>query len=149
MGDITNKNLAESKNELAATHKGCLKVAADHEATVAARADEMKAIQEAKKILQETSSGAVEQSYSFLQLSSSADLAGSEVITVVKRLAKMHHSAALTQLASRISTVLRFGGADPFQKIKGLIQDMVAKLEKQADEEAEEKAFCDEQMAKT
>jgi len=147
--DVTKKSLTESNKELAATHKGCLEVAADHEATIAARADEMKAIQEAKKILQETSSGAVEQSYSFLQLSSSADLAGSEVVTVVKRLAKTQHSAALAQLASRISTVLRFGGADPFGKVKGLIQDMLAKLEKQADEEAEEKAFCDEQMAKT
>merc|ERR1712194_713301 len=33
--------------------------------------------------------------------------------------------------------------------VKGLIQDTIAKLEKQADAEAEEKAFCDEQMAKT
>merc|ERR1719183_2420022 len=30
-----------------------------------------------------------------------------------------------------------------------MIQDMIAKLAKEADEEAEEKAFCDEEMAKT
>merc|ERR550537_1882278 len=40
-------------------------------------------------------------------------------------------------------------GADPFQKIKGLISDMIAKLESEADADAEEKAFCDEAMSKT
>merc|ERR1719352_1356289 len=46
--------------------------------------------------------------------------------------------------------ILRYaGGSDPFVKIKGLISDMIAKLEKQAQEEATEKAYCDEQLAKT
>merc|ERR1719343_1192228 len=71
---------------------------------------------------------------------------------MVKQLAKKHHSAALAQLASRIAAVAKFGasnGDDPFAKIKGLIMDMIAKLEKEAEDEATEKAYCDEQMAKT
>merc|ERR1740120_344673 len=72
-----------------------------------------------------------------------------EVVIAVKQLARQHHSAALAQLASRISTVLRFGGGDPFAKVKGLIENMIAKLEKEAGEDAAEKAYCDEQMAKT
>merc|ERR1719221_417370 len=71
---------------------------------------------------------------------------------MVKKLAKEHHSAALTQLASRISAVMRLGssaGDDPFGKVKNLISAMIAKLEKEADAEAEEKAWCDEQIAKT
>merc|ERR1719343_1051412 len=71
---------------------------------------------------------------------------------MVKQLAKKHHSSALAQLASRISAVARYGGMngeDPFAKIKGLIMDMIAKLEKEAEDEATEKAYCDEQMAKT
>jgi len=148
--DVTTKELAASQKQLATTHTSCLTVAADHEASVAGRKEELGVVAEAKKILVETSGGAVEQTYSFVQvLSSSQTGLGSEVITVVKRLAKKHHSAALAQLASRINTVLRFGGSDPFGKVKGLIVDMIAKLEKQASEEAEEKAFCDEQMAKT
>jgi len=79
-----------------------------------------------------------------------ADLAKSEIVTMVKRLAQKHHSAALAQLASRVASVLKYGSKDdPFGKIKGLIRDMITKLEKEANEDAEEKAYCDEQMAKT
>merc|ERR1719436_1042224 len=41
------------------------------------------------------------------------------------------------------------GGDDPFAKVKGLISEMISKLEAEADAEAEEKAWCDEQIAKT
>jgi predicted nucleic acid-binding Zn-ribbon protein len=132
--------------------------AADHEATVAARNEELKVIATAEKILKDSTSGAVDQTYSFLQVAASsqmktrADLANSEVITLVKKLARDHHSAALAQLASRLAVVIRYGakdGADPFAKVKGLISDMIVKLEKEAEAEATEKAYCDEQMAKT
>jgi len=81
-----------------------------------------------------------------------ADLAGREVIELVKKLAKKEHSVALSQLASRIAAVARYGasnGEDVFAKVKGLIQDMIAKLEKEAGSDATEKAYCDENMAKT
>merc|ERR1719446_1631216 len=38
---------------------------------------------------------------------------------------------------------------DVFAKVKGLITDMIAKLEAEAEAEATEKAYCDEEMAKT
>ena len=44
---------------------------------------------------------------------------------MVKKLAQTHHSAALAQLASRISAVMRLGGDDPFAKVKGLISEMI------------------------
>jgi len=149
--DMTTKSLAASQQQLATARATCMQVAADHEATVAARKEELAAIAQAQKILQETSSGAVSQTYSLLQIRTRSDLAGSEVVVAVKHLAKKHHSAALAQLASRISTVLRFGSSsgDPFAKVKGLIQDMITKLEKEASDEATEKAYCDEQIAKT
>jgi len=102
--------------------------------------------------LEETASGAVDQTYSFLQVHSRTDLKNSEVVAMVKSLAKKHHSAALAQLASRIEAVARYGssaGEDPFAKIKGMIGDMIAKLEKEAEDDATEKAYCDEEMAKT
>jgi len=156
--EITVKTLKSSSDELATARSTCMTVAADHEATIAARTEELKTIAEAKKILLETSSGAVSQTYSLLQLSSGfrlqnrMDLANSEVVTVVRQLAKKHHSAALAQLASRIAAVAKYGSAngdDVFSKIKGLISDMISKLEKEAGEEATEKSYCDEEMAKT
>merc|ERR1719421_2596564 len=39
--------------------------------------------------------------------------------------------------------------SDPFVKIRGLIEDMIAKLLKEAEEEATQKAFCDAEMGKS
>jgi len=157
-GDLetTNKDLGASKQALATAHSGCMTTAADHETTVNARTEELKVINEARQILKDTSSGAVGQSYSLLQVQSSmrthADLVKSEVIAMIRNLAKQEHSNALAQLASRVATESKFGsshGQDQFSKIKGLISDMISKLESEADSEATEKAYCDEQIAKT
>merc|ERR1719493_514734 len=66
--DAASKSLASSKQQLATAQATCLSVAADHEATVAARKEELGVIAQAKKILEETSSGAVSQTYSLLQI---------------------------------------------------------------------------------
>merc|ERR1719272_1834308 len=157
-GDLaeTVKGLAEDKKALATASSTCMTVAADHEATVKSRDEELNAIATAKKILSETSGRAVSQSYSFLQVASKlqtrADLANAEVVGLVKKLAKENHSAALAQLASRIGAVVRYGaagGEDPFVKVKGLITEMISKLQSEAESEATEKAYCDEELAKT
>lgn len=150
--DVNSKGLANSKQDLATARSSCIQVGADHETTVTGRKEELSVLAQAKKILEETSSGAVSQTYAFLQITTPDDLATTEVAVAVKQLAKQQHSAALAQLASRINAVMRFGassGANPFGKVKGLIVDMIAKLEKEGNEEALEKAFCDEQMSKT
>merc|ERR1719478_120120 len=59
----------------------------------------------------------------------------------LKGLSKKFNSFALTQMVSSAR-------ADPFSKIKGLINDMVEKLVTEANEEANQKAFCDEEQAK-
>jgi len=159
-GDLTNtvKDLADATNALEVANTNCMSVAADHEATVMSRNAELKAIATATKILHETASGAVGQAYGFFQIESSSrlmtvsDLTNAEVVNVVKKLAQKQHSSALAQLASRIEAVVRYGssaGEDPFVKIKGMISDMIAKLESEAENDATEKAYCDEEMAKT
>jgi len=157
---VTIKDLANSQQSLATANGDCMTTAADHEATVAARKAELDVIAQAEKILKDSTSGAVGQTYSFTQVVSQstsalrtrADLANSEIITLVKKLAREQHSSALAQLASRLSAVIKYGGRDgsnPFAKVKGLISDMIGKLEKEAEGEATEKAYCDEQIAKT
>jgi len=156
-GDLgeTVKLLKNTKDDLATASATCMQVAADHEATVKSRNEELKAIATATKILKESTAGAASQTYSMLQvarLQNRADLAGMEVIQLVKQLAREHHSSALAQLASRMTAAIRFGaagGEDPFAKVKGLIESMIAKLEEEAKAEATEKAYCDEEMAKT
>jgi chromosome segregation ATPase len=71
---------------------------------------------------------------------------------MVKKLAKAHRSTALNQLASKIATLVHYqaaAGEDPFAKVKEMLSEMIAKLEKEASAEATEKAYCDEEMAKT
>merc|ERR1719236_30084 len=59
-----------------------------------------------------------------------------KLVRTIQRLGKKLHSFGLMQLASVASS-------DPFVKIRGLIEDMIAKLLKEAQEEATQKAFCD------
>merc|ERR1719420_2902502 len=159
-GDLANtkKDLADGEKALEAAGANCIQVAQDHQATVAGRNAELQAIAEAKKILESTTAGAVGQTYSLLQVSTvsrmrtSADLANAEVVSLIKKLAERQHSSALAQLASRISTVIRYGsgaGDDVFAKVKGLIKEMIDRLMAEAAAEASEKAFCDEETAKT
>eukprot|EP00747_Dinoflagellata_sp_TGD_P154790 gnl/TRDRNA2_/TRDRNA2_177533_c10_seq2.p1 gnl/TRDRNA2_/TRDRNA2_177533_c10~~gnl/TRDRNA2_/TRDRNA2_177533_c10_seq2.p1 ORF type:complete len:704 (+),score=255.75 gnl/TRDRNA2_/TRDRNA2_177533_c10_seq2:89-2200(+) len=135
----------------------CMSTAQAHEESVKSRAEELAVIAEAKKIVQDAVGGAVSQSYSLLQVEVASKeqsrmyLANLEVVAAVKKLAREQHSSALAQLASRVSAVIRYGGSnseDIFAKIKGLISDMIAKLQKEAAEAANQKAYCDEEMAK-
>merc|ERR1719208_467636 len=89
-GDLTatNQDLANTKLALKTANANCMTTAADHEATVAGRTEELKVLKEAKQVLLSTTSGAETQAYSMLQLSEHAGagshLAGSEVVNAVK-----------------------------------------------------------------
>ena len=163
---IAIKDLENAKDNLATVGSDCMTAAADHEVTVNSRAEELKALAVAKKAIIESTGGATDKQYSFLQIVTASDnsyntgtglrtgndLVNFEIINVVKRLAKEHHSAALNQLASRINAVVRYGsasGEDPFAKVKSLITDMLTKLEEDAQADASHKAYCDEEMTKT
>merc|ERR1719420_1562655 len=148
---MTEKDLAQAHSDQAQVHGGCLTVAADHEETVKARKEELAVIAKAKEILEEATAGAVEQSYGFLQvkMQSQEDLKNNEVVAAVSDLAKRHNSQKLAMLASQINTVVTYGGKGVFDKVKEMINEMIAKLENEAKEDAAEKAYCDEEMSKT
>merc|ERR1719181_2126220 len=120
--------------------------ASAYEAEVSSRAEELKALATAKKIIVEATSLA--QTQSFLQVSSQ----GSKVIHMLKQLASDEKSKSLAQLASRAASALRIGeraGEDPFVKIKEMTQEMIDKLEAEQAADATQKAFCDKEMKET
>merc|ERR1719502_1367419 len=65
-GDLaqTTKDLENDKASLATAGQTCMTIAADHEATVKSRQEELNALALAKKVLSETTSGAVGETYS-------------------------------------------------------------------------------------
>jgi predicted nucleic acid-binding Zn-ribbon protein len=163
----TSKDLGEDKSSLAEVQKDCATYADDYAAEVTSRAEELKAVQAAKKVLAETTGGATGVAYgldqvstpSFLQLhrsrsaiSSGADLANVEAVRFVRELGRKFRSPALAQLAKRMMSAMRFSaasGEDPFSKVKGLISDMIAKLEGEAGQDAQHKEYCDTEMGDT
>jgi len=155
---VTKRELAKSEEALKNTRSTCIRTAADHEATVAGRKKELEVIAQTKKVIQSSMVG----SASFLQTkmatgarqrqSDSNAALGKQVASMVKELATEQKSPALTQLASRLSAVVRYSarnGDDPFAKVKQLISDMINKLMSEATDEAKEKAYCDGELRKT
>merc|ERR1719484_173263 len=69
------------------------------------------------------------------------------VIAQVQRIAQ-DGSTAMVQLAQRLR-MASLMSADPFGKIKGMIQEMIEKLVAEAEKEAEHKAYCDKEMGET
>jgi chromosome segregation ATPase len=150
---VTTKDLDEDLKTLGGLHHDCMTKANDFEAETKSRAEELKALATAKKIIKENVAGAAA---SFLQdgitISTHADLVNFEAVRFVRDLAKKQHSTALSQLASRMVSVVRFATgdkADVFAKIKGLITDMISKLESDAEKDATQKAWCDKELAET
>merc|ERR1719265_740630 len=158
--DVTSKDLAEDIKTKATLHQDCMTAAEEFELATKSRGEELKALATAKKVIKEATGGAAEQTYSFSQVSflqvgrtkvaSGADLAKVEVVRFIRSLARKSNSPSLAQLASRMSSAMKLGAAagdDPFAKIKGLITDMIATLESEAEADASHKAYCDKEMS--
>merc|ERR1719326_2090636 len=84
----------------------------------------------------------------FLQVSSKAkahnvnDDKRARVTAILKKISSKDKSYFFAQLRSEASE-------GPFGKVKGLIEDMIARLEKEAAEEADAKAFCDKETSES
>lgn len=158
--EVTSKDLAEDIKVLGDLHQQCMTTAQDFEAEVKSRGEELKALAEAKKVITDTTSGADSLAYgldqmSFVQisgqrLSTATDLAHFEAVRFVRDLARKMNSKSLMQLAGRMASAMRLSsnsGDDPFAKVKGLITDMIEKLEAEAGADAKHKAYCDKELA--
>merc|ERR550525_362389 len=148
--EVTTKNLNEDVTALSDLHHECLTKAQDYEAETKSRGEELTAIAMAKKTIQETTGGAADLSYGFSQVSllQRSQSGGVKVVRFLRELAQQKHFPALAQLSMRMDAAIRTSD-DPFAKVKGLIQDMIETLEKEAEADATEKAYCDKELAET
>jgi len=150
--DVTTTDLNNDITELANLHHNCMTKANDFEAETKSRAEELKALATAKKIIIEATSLAQTSFLQRTEISTRADLVNYEAVRYVHDLARKQHSTLLSQLASRLTSTVKFSTgsqADIFGKIKGLITDMVEKLEAEAEGDATEKAYCDKELGET
>merc|ERR1719502_164696 len=109
--------------------------------------EEMAAIEKAKEILSTgvtalSQVGSSRRQISFDDDDDEKSVTRRKLVQKFQSLGKKFHSFALMQMASAASS-------DPFVKIRGLIEDMIEKLLKEAQEEASQKAFCDEEIGKS
>merc|ERR1719393_997794 len=159
--DVVMKALAEDIKTLADTHHDCMTKAQDFETETQSRAEELKAIATAKKIIIEMTGGAGAQTYSLVQqdepsflqvqMKTKSDMSF-EAVRRIEALAHQLGSTVLAQLAQRMDAAAQLAGKsgdDPFAKIKGLIADMIEKLLKEAEEDAAKKGYCDKEMGET
>jgi ribosomal protein L29 len=160
-GDLeaTSKDLASDIANKEALHHECLQAAQEFQAGVLTRNEEMKALAAAKKAIQETTGDAATQTYlaqtSLMQVSSNKDRSGRphdkfQALRFVRSLAEQIGSAALKQLASRMSSALQLTATgDPYGKVKDLLENMILQLEGEADSDVALKAYCDKEQIET
>jgi len=142
----TEKSKAADEEYAGTLKTECEAKASEWEARQKSAAEEMGAIEKAKTIL-------VDGVTAFAQVSTktrrwnpddddesdAVSAKREKVVGILKQLSQTHKSFAFAQLANMATS-------DPFVKIRGLIEDMIAKLLKEAEEEATQKAFCDKEM---
>jgi len=133
----TQNTVNSDTKYLADLNQNCAAKSAEWETRQKSAADEQAVIAKAKEILSEGVKV-------FLQMVSSdvEDEQRAQVSKILKDLATKDHVYALSQLASAARS-------DPFGKVRGLIENMIDRLAKEAAEEADGKAFCDTEISKS
>jgi len=149
-------DLADTKKDLAADEKTLSDMKATFEAKTATfknnqgvRKDELEAIAKAIEIISDPSVAGsygkhdlgLTQKTTFLQLRSARSRvsARDRATAFLQKRARALSSEALGSLVTQLE-------ANPFDKVIGMIKDLIAKLKEEAAAEAEHKAWCDEQL---
>merc|ERR1719454_2000457 len=152
--ETADKGVADDSKKLQDLQGDCMTKSTEYEESQHSRSEELAALDKAKTILKEKTGGAAERSYSFLQLevrsraTTKAQQVKDRVVVLVQSLAEKEGSKMMSLLAQRVQSAM-LTSADPFAKVKGMIQEMIEKLVAEAQKEASHKAFCDKEMSET
>jgi len=153
-GDLEVTTAAKTEDEkiLGDTKAECYSKSDEYETEQVSRHDEITALEKAIEIMSSPAvSGNAEKhlpqltQVSLVQVSSREFLgAGNDgreaAVRFLNQKAKLLGSRYLSLIAARAA-------ADPFKKVKKMIKDMIVKLMEEANAEAEQKGFCDAEMA--
>jgi len=140
----TTKSKAASEALLSETKMACETKASEWAERQKEASEEMGAIAKAREILSEGVKA-------FIQIRATTRVVDEEdmedevrdrLLSAIRKLSSKYHSFALMQLENRAKQ-------DPFAKLKGMIGEMIDKLLNEANEEAEQKAFCDTEIGKS
>eukprot|EP00392_Amoebophrya_sp_AT5.2_P003911 g3916.t1 len=131
-GDLATAEdvLKSDTEELANTNAECASKANAWAARKSEATDEIGALTQAIEILSGKFGGE-----SFLQISSDSQSVRSKLSLMLRKMGREYNSFALIQAANAAT-------ADPFVKIRGMIKDMIVKLEDEAAKEASKEAKC-------
>merc|ERR1719453_2644658 len=154
--ETASKNLADDETHLKDLQQECMTASEEDTESKTSRAEELEALATAKKILEEKTGAASDRAYSFIQIgtvskagtSTKAKQVKQKILDLLQGLAEKNGDKQMSLLAQRVQTAAMLG-EDPFAKIKGLISEMIEKLEAEAAKEAAHKAFCDKEMSET
>lgn len=175
-----SEKLANAETVINNITSSCRRAAKDHGISMRGRAEELNAVVKARKIIVESTGGAQNEMYSLLdthqsssitvaektvkaaksfpvvnmhsQLQIQSDPRSTELVTMLRRLAREQHSLALAQLASHVSAVARhasIGGVDSLIKVKESINQLISKLEAEASIDSNLTMSCHQEMKKT
>merc|ERR1719454_2256067 len=140
---VEKKGLAEDEKSLSDLKHACQERATQFEAETKDGQAELTALGKAKEILLKKFAALVEIKATVkARDDDDSEDARAQALRHVEALGRQYHSTALVALAYRAS-------ADPFVKVRSMIEDMIAKLLQEAAEEATQKAFCDEEIGKS
>merc|ERR1719161_2973770 len=136
----TEKTVAADTAYLSELNQSCAAKASEWSERQKTAGEEMATIDKAKEILSE---GVV----AFLEVHSRTvakrdDARRNQVVALLRKLARETRVYSFSQLATSASS-------DTFGKVKGLIESMITRLEEEAAQEADAKAFCDTETSKS
>jgi len=142
---IEKKGLAEDEKYLRDLKMGCQSRASEFEVESKDANAELGALGKAKGILSKKFSSLIETREMVKVRSAQDDEqddARVRALRHIQQLGQQYHSTMLVALAYRAA-------ADPFVKVRGMVESMIDKLMQEAAEEASQKAFCDEEIGKS
>ncbi|CAK0845494.1 unnamed protein product [Prorocentrum cordatum] len=153
VSDTTGTKEQDSKF-LADTKAVCSQKASDFEERQKLRTEELTAIQTAIGILNDMQAPHVE-SVLIQRLGRNGTKSAMSLVQILKREIGPYQDEAAKYLQDRakaidsrvLSAIAERVSEDPFAKVKKLIQDLIVRLEEEAGEELQHKAWCDKELS--